>query len=740
MKAKPADSRAIWSRFKVGASAAAIALALGTTSFSANAVLERVGPISTAASGGAYPSWYQDTTGLALDFCTPTNESERDGGWCVVLTGDVPVVPEVFPLNSPTSFFDEHFYFMGSAVIGTRQAGGKALLVLAEEGAFAADVAPGQQITFARIRMRLQPIPVSGTYRFIHPYGEELLEGVAGDRIFFSDDVGVAAGDYTGSLLSRMGPWLLPSATPGGAEMPAVTATNRTPDTNPAHFGGVFAPTPYPLTGAAYIADPARIGPVTGSSLPNFIDSKGISRNHNIFRIEGPPGSGLGVDPVTGAPVDWLETTDFALAGRVFTGAIPGRVDVNRAGYTRKAAGQMLNVFASASRTTQGRIPAAPRPIPVWPLLSFFDAPCASAVDANGAAVPPFSAPPSAETNMASTDGIYWAQTAPLTIPSAVCVKDGNARDAAGNVVPTYGPRIVEDEVTVDQASYDPSARTLTVRARSSDEIAPPALKLAYGTFLGDLANGQIVVPNVIAPPDKARVLSSKLGVKDGQVLVGIDAPNSLPLAVADTANTPQGLPVTIDVLANDTDPDGNPLSVIGVSAVAPVTAGTVTNNVSNVTFIPNLLFHGVATFAYTISDGRGGSATAPVSITVNPGQNLPPVAKADSASTASGTPVTIAVLANDTDPNGDPLSVVAVTNGTKGTVVNAGSSVTYTPNAGQSGTDLVTYTVADGRGGIATGTVTVTIVAAPTLTVTLKDFTAVGSTWRVSGTNSTIG
>src|SRR4029077_15194325 len=110
------------------------------------------------------------------------------------------------------------------------------------------------------------PVPATGTYRFIHPYGEEVIDGVAGDRIFFSDDIGVARGDFSGALSSRMGPWLLPSATPGGAGMPALTAANPTPDTDPVHFGGVFTPTAYPGTGAAYIADPARIGPVTGSS------------------------------------------------------------------------------------------------------------------------------------------------------------------------------------------------------------------------------------------------------------------------------------------------------------------------------------------------------------------------------------------------------------------------------------------------------------------------------------------
>jgi hypothetical protein len=56
----------------------------------------------------------------------------------------------------------------------------------------------------------------------------------------------LAPGDFTQALKGRIGPFLLPSAASGGAEMPPVTAANPTPDTDPAHFGGVFAPTPYP--------------------------------------------------------------------------------------------------------------------------------------------------------------------------------------------------------------------------------------------------------------------------------------------------------------------------------------------------------------------------------------------------------------------------------------------------------------------------------------------------------------
>jgi hypothetical protein len=694
--------------------AGVLALALGTMSFSANAVLERVGPINSAPSVGNYPAWYQDTTGLALEFCDPQNQAEVDGGWCLLLPADV-TVPEVFPTN----FFDEHFWFAADAVMDTAS-GSKALLVLAVEAAFVGNVVPGGQIAFSRIRVRLNDVPVTGTYRFIHPYGEEVQQGVAGDRIFFTDDFGIncAPGQFHCAMDSRLGPFLLPSDTPGGAELPPVTG---------------------PVAGKLYIADPARSGPVTGSPLPNFIDSTGASRNHNIFRIEGPPGSGLSVDPATGVLRDYIETTDFTLMGRIYTGTIPGRVDVSRASYTRKAAGQKLNVFATGSVTTQGRLSAQPRPAPVWPILSFFDAPCASGLDASGNPVPPYSAPGGAiETSMFASDGLYWGQTSPAAIPSAVCVKDSSARDASGNLVPTFSPRVVTDEVTVTQAAYDASAGTLTVKARSSDETEPPVLTLAYGNYRGSLVNGEIVVPNVIAPPDRARVVSSRLGMNDYQV--STDAVNALPVAVADTATTVQGVPLAIAVLANDTDADGGSLTVTAVTAVTPAIAGTVTNNGSDVTLNSSSLYTGPATFSYTMSDGQGGTATAQVSVTVIPGQNQPPVANADSASTASGTAVTIDVLANDTDANGDPLSVIGVTNGVRGTVANNGVNVTYTPNAGTSGTDVFSYTVADGRGGTASGSVTVNVAAPESLAVSLAEYRAGSLEWRVAGTSSAVG
>jgi outer membrane protein OmpA-like peptidoglycan-associated protein len=187
---------------------------------------------------------------------------------------------------------------------------------------------------------------------------------------------------------------------------------------------------------------------------------------------------------------------------------------------------------------------------------------------------------------------------------------------------------------------------------------------------------------------------------------------NHPPSAKDDSAITDEGQPVTVSVLANDTDPDGDSLEV---SATTPPANGSVANNGKTVTYIPKPGFFGVDRFTYVASDGRGGSSNAAtVTVTVrqggNGGQNQPPNANDDSASTSAGRAVTISVLANDTDPDGDSLTVSATTQPTNGTVTNNGSNVTYTPNPGFRGVDVFAYTASDRRGGTDSANVTVTI------------------------------
>lgn len=101
------------------------------------------------------------------------------------------------------------------------------------------------------------------------------------------------------------------------------------------------------------------------------------------------------------------------------------------------------------------------------------------------------------------------------------------------------------------------------------------------------------------------------------------------------------------------------------------------------------------------------------------PPPNNPPLAVNDSASTPAGTAVEIAVLGNDSDPDGDPLTVTSVTQPAGGSaVINANGTVTFTPNAEFTGTTAFNYTISDGRGGSASATVSVTVVGS-TMTLT---------------------
>ena len=207
-------------------------------------------------------------------------------------------------------------------------------------------------------------------------------------------------------------------------------------------------------------------------------------------------------------------------------------------------------------------------------------------------------------------------------------------------------------------------------------------------------------------------------GTASGSVAVSVAAANDAPVAVADTATTAEDTAVTIDVLGNDTDVDGDPLSVTSASA----TNGTVVVETDgSLSYTPNADFSGTDTITYEISDGAGGTATGSVAVSVG-AANDAPVAVDDTASTAEDTAVTIDVLGNDTDLDGDPLSVTSAT-ATNGTVVVAADgSLTYTPEADFNGTDTITYEISDGAGGTATGSVTVSVGAVNDAPVAVDD------------------
>jgi VCBS repeat-containing protein len=191
-------------------------------------------------------------------------------------------------------------------------------------------------------------------------------------------------------------------------------------------------------------------------------------------------------------------------------------------------------------------------------------------------------------------------------------------------------------------------------------------------------------------------------------VSLTVTAVNDAPEAVDDSASTKQNKPVAIPVLANDADVDGDPLSVGAVGLPAHGTAKAEADG--TITYSPRKGFKGTDGFDYTVRDVVGATSTARVTVTVAP-PNRPPTAGPDSAATRRNTPVRIRVLANDSDPDGDPISLVSVTQGVKGRASLGGDArVRYAPARNKRGRDTFTYTISDGRGREATGRVRVTI------------------------------
>lgn len=170
----------------------------------------------------------------------------------------------------------------------------------------------------------------------------------------------------------------------------------------------------------------------------------------------------------------------------------------------------------------------------------------------------------------------------------------------------------------------------------------------------------------------------------------------------------------TVAVLANDHDID---LDILSISSFSQGQHGTVAGSGPALIYAPSPNYSGQDSFTYSITDGHGGTAQATVNITVNP-VNDPPLAVNDSAETNQNQAVSIAVLANDSDPEGDPVSISGFSQPTHGSVSQNNSQLVYTPSSGFHGQDSFTYTIMDSNQASATAEVDITVVGFTTYSI----------------------
>ncbi|MND70177.1 hypothetical protein D3C80_616770 [compost metagenome] len=634
--------------------------------------------------------WYQDHNDLSMELCQSRAASSRvpvsvPPAYMCTLLPEPGIYDDALPLVFPDNWPPEMFWYLAETSIPAVGNSGYELdvYVAGIEAAFASEnPVDGDQQSFARIRIRVS-VPQAGTYVITHPYGVETVNVTTPGRraINITRDIGIGApGNFSGVLNGAIGPFLRGVGGP---------YTEINPDTGASE---------------TYIGDPNLTEQVVGSPF-----------NTNFIRIQGPAGT--------------IETNRFTVSGKVLDPREQIAAELERASYRRTAAGTRVEVFAKAPnsatlcfRETLALVPGPP------------PSPCQFSL-------------------LADNNGLFFAEHLSNAAPPPIIVV--TATDPTGATRPTALSRKLSDVVKVTTARYDWVNKRLRIEASSSDEVQVPDLVAQGYGRLSKAGTLQSLTVNDVAQPPATVTIKSAAGGSDTEavVVVGnapVEAENQVPLTQSDLGSTSFGVPVSLNLLANDSDPDNNvPLSIVDLTQPAPDQGTVALSGSTAVIYTPPAVVNApmAATFTYRAQDNKG-LKSAVTTVTINVAPNQVPTAVNDTATTL-GVALPINVLLNDSDPEGNvPLAVASVTQPVdgRGTVSTDGNQVTYTPPATITAafTTTFTYIARDSLGALsAPATVTVQVSprpAAETFTVTAATVTARSNNrynWDLSGTSS---
>jgi VCBS repeat-containing protein/CshA-type fibril repeat protein len=313
----------------------------------------------------------------------------------------------------------------------------------------------------------------------------------------------------------------------------------------------------------------------------------------------------------------------------------------------------------------------------------------------------------------------FWTDNSFTTL--ALAQADGNM-DGDSSVADNRGFVLV-----VDQAWFD-------------QQISDTDFTKTFSSTSKDVINGYVT--------SGATLTVASVGSSSDRVDAALNSvmpPNSAPAAANDslTVNEDSGtttVSASSGLLSNDTDVNNDTLTITGYtisgvsgtqtlgSAVTITGVGSITiNSNGSYSFTPVANYSGsVPPITYTVSDGNGGTATAVLSITVTPVNDAPDAVN-DTATITEDTPASGNLLGNDTDPDGDPLTVTSfsiagqsgtftlgtpyVISGVGTLTVNANGTYSFVPASNYTGAvPVVTYTISDGHGGTDTATLSMTM------------------------------
>ncbi|VVO96038.1 Ig-like domain-containing protein [Pseudomonas fluorescens] len=671
--------------------------ALGLTlslSGSAFAQLAAVDPGPYTFATGKFPMWYQDNNLLSMELCQSRAASSRvpvsvPPAYMCILLAEPGIYDDAQPMVFPDNWPPEAFWFLAETAIPDNAAGyGVDAYVAGIEAAFASEnPVDGDQQSFARIRLRVN-IPTAGVYTITHPYGVETVNVTTTGRraINITRDIGIGApGNFTGAVGGAIGPFLKSINGP---------YTEVNPDT-----GSIDT----------FVGDPNLNEPVTGSPF-----------NTNFLRIQGPAGT--------------IETPLFTLSGKILDNRAQTPVEIDRATYRRTPSETGINtqveVFAKADISSTLCFRESIALVPGPPL-----SPCQT-------------------TLTGTSDGQFFGKRLfNGLVPPVVVV---TATNPTGSTRPTSVSSKLTDVVKIRTARYSWNDHKLLIEASSSDEVAVPDMVVqGYGRLSKSGTLQSITVSDLTQPPATVTVKSAAGGSDTEPVVVVGKAPevgeNQAPLSVNDTGSTSFGVPVTLNLLTNDSDPDGDtPLTITGLTQPPAEQGSVALSGTTAVVYTPPAVVNAplTVTFNYTAQDAKGLASTTPATVTITVAPNQAPTAVNDAVATL-GVAIPINVLANDTDPEGNvPLSAAIVSPPAtgRGTVSTDGTVITYTPPATVTTafTTTFTYLARDSFGASSTpATVTVQVSprpAAETFAVTTATVSARSNnrfTWDFAGTSS---
>ena len=248
--------------------------------------------------------------------------------------------------------------------------------------------------------------------------------------------------------------------------------------------------------------------------------------------------------------------------------------------------------------------------------------------------------------------------------------------------------------------SFDGTNATLTQKIDTPDDTASNDFGYSIAAF-----NGTIVIGDPIHSPNT----SGAVFLYNNTSSANSNVP---PVATNDNTTVQEDSTFNIiQVLNNDSDADGDAIIIDAINLSGTHGTATISENGDTILFTPALNYDGTTTLSYRITDGNGRFSVGTVTITVT-NVNDSPVSKSDYIATDEEQPVIIPVLDNDSDIDGDTLSVYSVNaSNTAGTVTNNGDTITFTPSNDYNGDTRFTYITTDNNGSLSASSLVVVIV-----------------------------